>query len=376
VALFSLLGATACSSVRDWRPDSQYLLHGPGFADPQNPASHGKLLRASAYDLNGCSPCHGADFLGGGVWVSCAQCHTGGPTACTTCHGQPPLSGAHAKHVAKYTCETCHTVPARWDAPGHIDGDGVPEVTFSGTAVLRGAYAVYRDGRCGDTYCHGTSFGSGALSNPSWTAGPAATACGNCHGIPPPNHPGEACHVCHGEVVDAQRNIARPDLHADGVIQVRDLSAGCSACHGPPQDLGGAHTRHLAGGGLGKPVACGECHAVPATIGAAGHIDATPGAELTFGPLARQGGLMPTWDGTRCSGTYCHGASLRGGGNTTPTWQNPAPGKTCGGCHGVPMESHFHNRCNECHGSVVNRLLEIVDPSLHINGQVDLGYRP
>lgn len=30
-------------------------------------------------------------------------------TACTTCHGFPPTTGKHAKHVAKgYSCATCH----------------------------------------------------------------------------------------------------------------------------------------------------------------------------------------------------------------------------------------------------------------------------
>jgi predicted CxxxxCH...CXXCH cytochrome family protein len=369
---------TACGTVRS-EPETTYAgLHPAGFADPNNADFHGRLLRTNAYPLGVCQSCHGQDFLGGDTGTSCksATCHPQGPTACTTCHGQPPQTGAHAKHVPKYPCATCHPMPTSWDSPGHIDKTGKVAVMFGGVAVTGGASPAYDSGRCSNTYCHGTSAGSGAMMTPEWTQGPSAATCGNCHGLPPPHHLGEACDVCHGAVVDAQRNIVHPERHADGIVEVRDLSAGCSSCHGPPQDLGGQHTRHITGGVLGKAVPCSECHIVPSEIGSPGHIDSTR-ADVTFGPLATQGGtLTPSYDGTKCSGTYCHGATLSGGASTTPVWQSPYSGLTCGGCHGVPMPNHYHERCNECHGSVVNRFLEIIDPSLHINGQVDFGFSP
>ena len=76
----------------------------------------------------------------------------------------------------------------------------------------------------------------------------------------------------------------------------------CTFCHGgtdnpsgaPPRDTHGAtltsavtvgaHTSHLAST-LSSPVACSECHVVPADALSLGHIDAAT-ATLTFGTLA------------------------------------------------------------------------------------------
>jgi predicted CxxxxCH...CXXCH cytochrome family protein len=371
-----LLCFPACGSLRQEPPAAPYTLHGARFADPANPEYHGAILRGTAFDMKGCQSCHGADFLGGEVGVSCATCHPGGPTACTTCHGAPPQSGAHLAHVPKVSCDTCHAVPPQWDAPGHIDPDGYAEVALAGLARAAGATPSYQAPTCAGTYCHGATLRAGTKTAPAWNEGPSATQCGTCHAVPPPNHYGADCAACHGAVIDNDLRIVNPTLHVDGTIDVVDLSRGCSSCHGPPQDLGGAHTAHLGGRSVGRAVACTECHVVPAEIGSPGHLDAVAGAEITFGPLARAGRSTPAWDGARCSGSYCHGATLRGGSNRTPAWGGGASEVACGSCHGVPLPNHFGERCADCHGAVVDRGGRIIRPDLHVNGTVDLGAAP
>jgi predicted CxxxxCH...CXXCH cytochrome family protein len=281
-------------------------------------------------------------------------------------------------HAQRVPCASCHVVPAAYDSPGHIDGDGKAELVFGGLAIARGATPRFENGRCSGTYCHGATLAGGSNPAPSWTDGPGAVACGTCHAVPLSGHYGGAsCHFCHGAVVDASRRILRPDLHPDGVVQAVDLSAECSACHGPPQDLGGAHAAHLAGAN-GRAVGCGECHRVPAEVAAPGHLDDTPGAEIAFGPLARTGRSAPAWDRAqqRCSGTYCHGATLRGGANRAPAWSGGPGEAPCGACHGVPMPNHYGERCSDCHGAVVDRGGRIVRPDLHVNGRIDFAEVP
>jgi len=114
---------------------------------------------------------------------------------------------------------------------------------------------------------------------------------------------------------------------------------GCnSTCHGdrdnpaPPVDLSGgtstdrrgvgAHRSHLNPSPTWhRAVACGDCHQVPAIVGAPGHMDdGDDRAEITFSDRARASSASPRYDGTTCSGVYCHGATLSGGSLITPSW--------------------------------------------------------
>jgi predicted CxxxxCH...CXXCH cytochrome family protein len=106
----------------------------------------------------------------------------------------------------------------------------------------------------------------------------------------------------------------------------------------------GAHTSHVEGThALATPVACNECHVVPADAFTAGHIDQAT-ATLTWGTLATTGGANPLWTRTppaTCSATYCHGSTLpadSGTPNRTPEWTTTDGSQiTCGtACHGSP----------------------------------------
>ena len=156
-------------------------------------------------------------------------------------------------------------------------------------------------------------------------------------------------------------------------------SGGCSNCHGgaqnpaPPFALSGAtaatevavgaHQIHLRDTPIRSAIPCAECHLVPAAADSPGHIDSPP-ADVTFGMLATESGAaMPWWSRSpeaRCSGVYCHGATMRSPPPQGPTWtfaQEPDPGRPgiCATCHGWPPPApHVQlTGCNGCHSATV-----------------------
>jgi predicted CxxxxCH...CXXCH cytochrome family protein len=354
---------------------------------------------------------------GGGDSTSCAgACHGSGGEAAPPrdTAGRSDLQsigvGAHRQHLAgsawhkNVECASCHLVPAEVGDPGHIDTPLPAELTFSGM----GAGGTWnRDTQtCSSTYCHGATLSStidnatgsagGTATEPVWTTVDGSQAqCGSCHGAPPPApHPSDPdCGHCHptmnpgGGLV-----IAYPELHIDGHVDVVDTQA-CDSCHGaggqsaPPKDTTGAtattargvgaHAQHMtASSPWHAPIACSECHKVPAGVNDQGHIDSPLPAELTFGPLA---GAASQWNGTSCSATYCHGGGggpLTGGSKTTPKWtQVDGTQSQCGSCHGAPPPPPHptDSDCGSCHPTMTpGGGLTITYPALHIDGKVDL----
>jgi len=322
------------------------------------------------------------------------------------------MTGAHAEHAVEegFACSECHVVPATWDAPGHIlDANRKPipppaTVTF-GTLANRDVSPSRRtapaswdhaSGTCSNVYCHGGVLGDPAASNthPVWSGGPEQATCGTCHGKPPANHAQSECATCH-PTSDAQ--------HIDGVIDVGNGSGTCSSCHGdsqspaPPRGLHGellttdlavgAHRAHLSGGFFTQPIACSECHVVPAEVGSPGHIDSQPPAELVFGSIARADSASPTWDRTTgtCTNVYCHGGGAKLSTDTASTrtfsqsWTGTgAQNAYCGSCHGLPPIDGTHAStltifdCATCHPQTVTAFGGIlVSNGKHINGVAD-----
>lgn len=389
----ALAGAAACAEERAWpEPQPTGLLHPPGILEPTSETFHGRELARRGWDLALCARCHGDDFAGGTSGRSCRTCHPAGPDACATCHRDDNETAVHRAHrQGGVGCGECHTVPARWDAPGHVLGDAPPaEVTLGARAAQtlspadRAGPPSYVDGRCENVYCHGDVLhtGGGRATRPRWDdpvvpGGPAP--CDSCHGAPPPSHaqgPGVRCETCHP---------AAP--HLDGAVQI-GRAPGCSGCHGgaassaPPTDLSGntfttaigvgAHQAHLtAPGGLRGPMPCDACHRVPATLLEPGHIDSLPPAEVA----ADLG-----WDRAagRCATAWCHG------GAPSPVWTASAPA-ACGTCHGVPPTTPSHtpgaplSTCGACHPRTIDPTGSIIitpgptgPTSEHIDGDVDL----
>lgn len=334
------------------------------------------------------------------------------------CHGEaetnaPPLGiggatetsdvgvGAHRSHTSpaptwhrRVACDDCHVVPMRDDDPGHIDGDNTAEVTFS---AIAGATSVWNGTTCA-VRCHGQTAWGGSHTTPTWTQvdGTQAT-CGSCHGTPPPPpHPNVTnnnCAECHPTMEENSLTFRDPDSHINGTLDLVDSSqtGGCAGtCHGttgvnaaPPKDVSGdtartaagvgAHQAHLGAPTFGhRPVVCLDCHKVPTTQAAPGHIDGDNIAEVTFGflnPIATY-----TAGTTTCSNLYCHGNGR--GGNGTRDWLS-MDAQQCGDCHridGQNMSGDHQDHldkdllCSDCHSTVVDAAMGIIGPNLHING--------
>jgi predicted CxxxxCH...CXXCH cytochrome family protein len=317
-------------------------------------------------------------------------------------------------------------VPGSVDQPGHYDhalpaivdftqGLGVSDAAAPTLDPAPGS-VTYDPGSpltCRNVYCHGATLlggnGGGKQVNPVWNAAAlTAPTCDTCHGFPPPApHPDSTrCAVCHPDTVDAAGKIrftvqadgTQTTTHVNGTLDVR-TDVACNACHGnasgdatkpadqaPPLDVAGdssttavgvgAHQIHLSGSSLSAPVACSECHTVPAAAGDPGHIVAGP-APVTFGTLATTDASTPVWsDATAtCTGTYCHGATLSGGTDTTPIWTKvDGTQAKCGACHSLPPPSPHPQvaQCFQCHGDTVDAQGNITNPAKHVDGKVEV----
>jgi predicted CxxxxCH...CXXCH cytochrome family protein len=402
------VSAETAALLRQWIVDCELAaldtpLHAHGVLDPASAQFHGVTVAALGWDLHACASCHGDDFAGGTSGASCNGCHRDGPGGCQTCHtldaataprgaqgrqrpyGVGVLSAAHQGHAtAGWSCAECHRVPQAWDDVGHVrrgsSVDPAPaEIEFGAAARRDRAVPAYTQGLCSEVYCHGATLRDGAATAPwpTWSGGAEQVRCGGCHGAPPATHASDACAVCHP--VDRV-------AHLNGVVEIGS-APGCSGCHGddtsaaPPRDLSGAvvstamgvgaHRAHLeAPHRLRGPLACSECHQVPAQIDSPGHIDSPAPAEVT---------ALLQWDRgeARCSSAWCHGAAR-------PRWT--ATGEvTCGSCHGIPPATAAHRpdlpltSCATCHPRTVDGFGNILVSSVpggltseHINGIVDL----
>ena len=130
---------------------------------------------------------------------------------------------------------------------------------------------------------------------------------------------------------------------------------------------------------VSRPVPCAECHLVPSSITTPGHTDSPRPAELTFSGVALSFSAQPSFDGTRCANTYCHGAKFykgypSGGTNTAPKWTGAGQGEVyCGSCHSLPPPApHIQTTmpCSDCHANMQNGF-GFIDPKKHIDGIVE-----
>lgn len=275
---------SACSDLRDDLPSasvSTISVHPAGWTTVSSSDFHGQTIRKQNWDMRNCKTCHGPDYSGGSVRVTCRKCHQNpaGPEDCTTCHGStnpaPPRDlggntaatargvGAHQTHVAgsfaasNVACNECHEIPSIVYTPGHLDSPSPAEVLFDGPLAKKvtnipggffysatmpqvipspsyDAQAL----KCSNTYCHGTFKNGNPSFAPVWNdAGGAQAACGTCHGdvskstlaeraLPRTSARGGThpeflfCEACHGDVVDANLNIINPSKHINGKLNL------------------------------------------------------------------------------------------------------------------------------------------------------------
>ncbi|MBI5486748.1 MAG: CxxxxCH/CxxCH domain-containing protein [Deltaproteobacteria bacterium] len=167
---------------------------------------------------------------------------------------------------------------------------------------------------------------------------------------------GPVCNTCHGDT-----DSPAPPLALDGSSATTSRGVG-------------AHRSHLGSSDWHHEVACSDCHVVPMALTDPGHIDSDLPAELTWSALARNDGADPGFDGTNCSGVYCHGATLQpGGSNTSPQWTLVDGSQAeCGTCHSLPPGGTHTtlDRCEYCHTEVIGAGYAFANPALHIDGTV------
>ena len=212
-----------------------------------------------------------------------------------------------------------------------------------------------------------------------------------------------SCKSCHGDDLtgsDDAPGCSSENCHRlEEGQSVLDAIYACNNCHTYREDsqfedvVGnsstdsvtvGVHTSHYTNpSNLTVNVGCASCHVVPDSAWAAGHIDDSPYAEVTFDTLATDdGSLTPVWDrqNATCASVYCHGAfDFNGvtGNDIAWSWTTAIDTDLCGTCHGLPPpENHIaSSACGVCHSSVVSSEdhRTIIDPQKHIDGAKNLG---
>ena len=419
----------AYSTLKDWviacrAAPKAYDYHPKGWGTPTDRDQfHGAAMRDAGYNYVECAQCHGGDQRGGKSGVACTDCHKGpsGAKACNTCHGDatspaPPKAldgskwtksmgvGAHRTHLAQtpthpdFECKKCHVDVRELEQEGHYRRDGgffmgPAAVPFSSDLADGGALWDRATATCSNVACHAPNPSDTAakLKNPKWTTVTGAPLpCDSCHGQPPSTHADNRCGVCHGKAyadggVDSS-------MHFNGKVDVLGLDGRCDTCHAGPAsasffdtskrglDAGvqtvGAHDAHLKASRLRGPMECADCHVVPNTLKAAGHIDSAGPAEvfpttLVFKGVAYADNAQPSYSATSatCGGGYCHGASaiMQGEADAgllrAPSWTGGPEQAGCGtACHSLPpKDGKFGHAptgpltpaCHECHGGTV-----------------------
>ena len=360
-----------------------------------NPATHGDgtinvALATGTYSGGTIS---GNNAPGGGYGtcsnVSChstAQSATGGlpatymtPTwggsgslGCGGCHvdmkNNVAATGSHRMHAqtANITCDLCHgtgytstTVAVATHANGSIN------LSFTGNAASTN-YSQGLISAPGNTYGNCTTSNCHGAGTQVWGADTTDAECTKCHGSP-----GTAVATYNTDSRTAAPGYIRTGTTITGVDTSGSFGTIVNQVSNDAQV--GAHNAHLNSSvrNISGPIACNNCHTVPATIdptGADGHFTAAP-AEVKFGGLATlNSATTATYTGATCNNTYCHFGKSFGGyspavTNASVSWTNQAylNGTTadCQKCHLSPPSAtgthagvNFPADCNGCHSHV------------------------
>lgn len=338
---FDVVGTSGCFNAT--------MCHGiTGHADSSlfpapwaNPGNHGKFARndPSLGGINGlayCQHCHGSAFSAGSANQSCYPCHGVSAPHPNKSDWRPaagPLSHVNAGLGNAGICKDCHNASAKNLSEPYL-----------------------------------TRFASSPAGSFSATGAPGCFNATMCHGDVQKTNNCDACHSTAG--TNPFRSMVGSADPGDAIV--------------------GAHTVHLGAASQPNPlssnIACSECHNVPtAPAISASHRNGI--TNITFGTLARTGGLNPT--ATRdplsgalvCSNTYCHGARLVDGTNKSPRWNQTdyLTATGCGTCHGYPPTTPSHalasgpTSCVTCHSHVNAAGTGFTDATKHINGTIEAG---
>ena len=203
------------------------------------------------------------------------------------------------------------------------------------------------------------------------------------------------------------RDCHASDLTGDGAspscdeCHEEDWRTNCTYCHGgednttgapagdlhdntaPSQPTVGAHTEHVTQTDH-TAFDCTQCHVKPTEVLTANHVfDATP----TVSEVTMAAGMSPSggYSSGACTNLYCHGYLLQHNGSAADF---TTPISTCNACHpdrsspaqtwdsqmGGKHRKHLADGvgCSGCHMDVADDNQVILDPSLHVNGSIEI----
>ena len=209
-----------------------------------------------------------------------------------------------------------------------------------------------------------------------------SASCQGCHGADlTGGTTGFSCALCHDTASPAG---------------VASWKVNCVMCHGgtgnqtgaPPKTTWGnsadtkrvgAHATHVTANARSPAFDCDVCHVKPADALAAGHVDATPTAEMTWGGIAVTSGAAPAWNRTAatCSNTYCHGRFTNGNATNGTRLDGDEPGAPAapatacrpGGTH--PAVGTALTGCAACHNQTMTAAGALIAPiagGKHLDG--------
>jgi len=170
IVALPLIILIACSDPQNapTAVNEKVSVHGPEWNAPASANFHGAILASKKFDSGECRQCHGNQFDGGIVEVSCKTCHASFPHPAA---GWVAGGNSQIVFLKQNAYNMSLTMQRATPAPAAI-------VTATGGLLKsRSQYAfIY----AGDKM-------EGINAAPKWTDA-ATAACGTCHGLPPVGH--------------------------------------------------------------------------------------------------------------------------------------------------------------------------------------------
>jgi len=263
-----------------------------------------------------------------------------GLNECTECHGED-------LNYEGRSCFDCHNGD---DHPGKFEENTLHDDYFRATG--------WNMSEC--VFCHWLEPIVYEPENPPVEFG------GNCStsGCHDPNDGGpQKCTTCHGEFAGDYSDMTTwaPPTALDNSTTTDNIGVG-------------AHQSHLNSNGIWAQVECETCHNVPNNWSDPSHLDLMipAEAEVEFHPVGSNDTGTHSWDHDEgeCN-AYCHF-------DAEPVWTElDDDWNECGACHALPPtddQSPNHppvSDCSlQCHTNV-DAGLNIIDPSIHADGEVD-----
>ncbi len=357
---------------------------GVGGTHPGGPQNPGDNCKACHKHGKSDTPPYNIDEDPAGGWRATASC--------SDCHGYPPNTNAHLKHVntAGFDCGVCHPKPGDGSTvhneSGVVDGADYEsrniadirqnvDVVFDSTLNPNGTYSQPKgsrsglgDGTCSNLYCHGddtTRFPAadqGTNTTPAWNnTGPGGDGdCGTCHKVTAANPPGTfahpthagstgygfGCNLCHVNTTTDGTTVQYPahvNGQADVAFDTSDPRLDSNSKYNGTATVGDAATD------TNDTCSNTYCH--------------SPGND-TSAPFSQAPAQALQWDGT-ANCWSCHGD-----GSTTPmpsyTDNTVIDGSPKGNKHPKHVTANGYS-CSTCHSQTTTDGATIANKTVHVN---------